>query len=290
MVTINLSAGSDSLARIKTIKSHKNFVNIPSRSLAKEDREALNAVFPMVFGGRELKPEDCVMTVQFDDNGMFKRSYPLSISQSEDGKLVTRLGQEIVELAPNDDIEFMVKGVTLDKYEDPCMVFYTEIDDEFVELPLVLRLDRNKADKVRDKEGNINYLQLTKLASNAEKLAPLLMVAKEYSGSTNNDMVELSSLPEYQDIKVVKCRSVNASYGKSYILTVLDPDGNEVDLWAPYAIKEFFSVGAEVGENTVFQYYSYEASNGKTRYNVNIEALDWPEDESTANLDMSLFA
>ena len=289
MTTLNLSCGNPTLAQIKTITSQKDFVNIPARSLAKDDLQALKVMFPLVFG-RELADDDQVLTVQFE-NGRYKRSYPLSVSQSEDGDLVARVGKDILPIDLDGGANVSIAGVTLDKYEDPCLVFDIEQEDgEFIELPMPLRFTKESGDSLRD-NGEYNYRKLSKLVSKPAELAEMLRVAKEFTGGGNSTMVDMSELPEYTPIKVNSSREVNASYGKSYILNIVNPNDNEsVDIWAPYSVKEFLGMGAEVGAETTFQFYSYENKKGKTSYNADIDGLVWATDENSSNIDLALFA
>ena len=289
MTQINLSAGNPTLAQIKTISSKKDFVNIPARSLAKSDFKALSVMFPLVFG-RDLKEDDQVITVQFE-NGRFKRSYPLSVSQDENGALVSRVGKELLPINLNGGADVTIAGVTLDKYEDPCLVFFIEDEnEEMVELPLPLKFTREAGESLRE-DGEYNYRKLAKMTSKPEKLAELLRVAKEFSGSSGNStMVDMADLPEYTPIKIDSSREINASYGKSYILKVVHPETEElVEIWAPYSIKEWLGLGATIGEETFFQFYSYQNKKGKTSYNADIDGLVWATDENSANIDMALF-
>ena len=289
MTNINLTAGNPTLAQIKTITSKKDFVNIPARSLAKDDFKALSVMFPLVFG-RELDEDDQVMTVQFE-NGRYKRSYPLSVSQDESGCLVSRVGKDLLPIKLDGGADLTIAGITLDKYEDPCLVFYIEDENEdLIELPMPLKFTKEAGESLRE-DGEYNYRKLDKLTSKPDKLAELLRVAKTFSGdSSGSSMVDLSELPEYTPIKINSSREVNASYGKSYILNVVNPnDGEAVDIWAPYSIKEWLGLGATIGDNTMFQFYGYQNKKGKTSYNAEVDGLVWPDDENSANIDLALF-
>lgn len=291
MTLINLTTGNPNLGRIKAITSTKDFVSIPFRSLAKADKVPLEKAFPCLFG-RQLKGEDVVLTVQFE-NTAYKRCYPLSLYQSESGGLVTRLGKEVVPLNIQEDVDIELRGVKLDRYEDPCLIAVVEDGNNFIELPLVIRFDKDQVAQVKNEDKSINYNSLKKLWKKPDKFARLLMVAKEYSGGeSTQEMTTLSELPEYKDIPLLKARQVKTSFGPSFIITVKNPDnGAEAEMWAPYALKEFLLMGAKVGDNTTFQFYSYanEKAKSGTSYNINVDNWIWEETEDTAQLD-ELFA
>lgn len=287
MTILNLTAGSPALAQIKSITSTKDYVNVPARSLAKTDKEGLALMFPKVFG-RELADDDQVLSVQFE-NGRYKRSYPLSVSQDESGNLVSRIGLEVVPIILEGN-DVTISGITLDKYEDPCLVFSIEDGDDFIELPMPLRFTREAGEALRE-DGEYNYRKLAKLVSKPAKIAENLRVAKEVSSSGGNStMLDMSSLPEYTPIKINSSREVNTSYGKSYIINITNPETNESgEVWAPFAMKEWLSLGATVGPDTQFQFYSYQNKKGKTSYNCEVDGLIWAQTEDRANLDLSLF-
>ena len=177
--------------------------------------------------------------------------------------------------------------VKLDKYEDSCLVLTLEItEDEFVSLPLPLKLNAEMYAEVKD--SGLTKLNGWLKKNNLAKIAGSLEEVKVGGGSSNIPTVPLTELPENTSITITKARQVNANYGPTYILTVLHNE-EEVQVWAPYSCKEALALGATIGNNTTMIYQNYLNKKGELRQSAMIEGLEWPVTPESAHIDFSIF-
>lgn len=289
MTVLNLTAGNPSLARVKSIRSPKKYANISVAMLAPADASNLKEIAKVVFN-ESLEDNDSVVTIQFDDDKNFKRSYPPSL-YSKDDQLVVKFGTKVFtfkESFGGADVSFSM--VKLDKYDDACLTLVVEVaEDEFVELPLPLKLTDEMYSEVKD--NGLTKLNGWLKKNNLAKIAASLSEVKEGSGASSNaPTVAITDLPENTYIKVTQARKVNASYGVSYILTVKNTDDADVQVWAPYSCKEALNLGAMIGSNTQMIYQNYQNKKGETRQNVMMDGLEWPVTPESAQIDLSIFA
>ena len=282
---INLTAGNPNLAELKLKVSARDWVNLELRHLPPADAEFVRMFAPIIFG-LELEENQGIMSANYKD-GRFNRMRPPSLMQ-KDGKLVTKLGKDIVEFVDfetlPENVEVTVETVTLDKYEDLSLVFtYEYEEDEYAEWTFPLSVQREQREGLDEKKvaGWVKKGQV-------EKLAELLYEAKQAgSGAGNSDapMIKAGELTDGVDYKVVKARTVQASYGTSYILHLL-VDGQEVQMWAPYAIKGWLKLGALITDNTTITLVErYINKKGNEAYQIDIDGLEMPESDDAANLD-----
>lgn len=290
MTIINLTAGNPSLAKVKAVRSARKYVNLPVTMLSKTDASNLKAIASKVFN-EELLDTDFAVTIQFDDDKNYKRSYAPSLYKSpESNELCVKFGNKLFTFVPDfGGADLAVELVTLERYEDPCLTLTLEIsEDNYVVLPLPLRLERD-CDLLINNEFNMPKAKGLVKKNDWSKLAANLAVAKISGNSSSSEIIPLTDLPENTEIKVVRYKSVNASYGTSFILTVINSEGEEVNIWAPFSVKEYLNLGAEIGENTSITYQNYINNKGQERQNVIIENLVWQETEESAQIDMSMF-
>lgn len=294
MTMINLTAGNNSLAKIRAIRSPKAWANLTVAMLAKADKENLLAVAEVVFNEKLTESNDAV-AIQFDEDKNYKRSYAPSLYKSPDSDtLCVKFGTSLFTF--KDDILDVaapsIELVKLEKYEDPCMVLSVEIEeDEYISLPLPLRLTKEFYQEIKGEDGlNLVKLKGWLKKGNLAKLASALMVAKTGGGAKSNDLVKLTDFAENSEVKLTSFRSVKTSYGRSFIINALNTDGTEVSLWAPYALKEYLELGAEFGDATNLIYVNYTNRKGEIKQSVSVDGLVWPQDEDSADIDMSIFS
>lgn len=282
---LNLTTGNPSLARVKSIRSPRKYANITVGMLSPGDKKDLLAISKVIFA-EELLDTDCAVTAQFDESHNFKRSYPPSVYQLE-GKLVIKFGNRTLTFAENfGNADVRIAEVTLEKYDDVTLVITYEVEeDNYVELPLPLKMTKESLE-----QNNLAKLNGWLKKGQLDKLASCLLEAKVGGGTAGGPaMVDLSTLTEFAPIRVLSSKTVNASYGISYILTVQDGEAEPVTIWAPYTVKELLNLGATVSDNTTLTFQNYTNKNGMLKQSVQIENLEWPVTEESASIDMSIF-
>ena len=279
---INLTAGNVNLAELRIKKCFKSWVNLAMKNLPSADRKSINIISPTLFG-TTFSDEQGIVSANYKDGSFAKMKAP-SLMQCE-GKLVTKLGRDIVELQNLDTGELLleIKKVTLDKYDDLSLVVAFEYaEDEYIEWPFPLAVQKeHRGDNLDERkiEGWVKKGQF-------DKLANILYEAKEAGGNAvSSPMVKPEDLKQGVAYEVVTVREVNASYGKSWIINII-VDGVENQMWAPYSVKTFFNLGAQLGDKTTLTLVEeFTQRNGKIGYAFDISGLVMPKREGSAELD-----
>ena len=280
----NFTSGNPALARIKALTGAPNsYANFGLSNLPKTMAKEFIAFVDLV-ANEDLKDDISIISVKFDDEGRFYKTFVPTLYRNDKNEIVVRVGLQVLtfkEAFGGADVE--VKNVVLEKYEDATLEVSLEVaEDVWSTWPIPLRLNSEAYEELKDENGTIDVRKLNGFLKKGKLDAFAKMLAEVRVGGNvsyeRNEMITLEQLDQATPYSIINARKVKVKFGDTYVITIEMEDGQKFDLWAPYKVKEYLLLGGEIGPETTFQFISYE-KDGKTRYSAQVDDLVWPEDE-----------
>lgn len=277
---------NSSLAKLQTLKSDK-WLEITTTQLPKTLRIQLSAFFNAITG-TELPDDLTTLLVSFDRDagGLYNRTYAPSIYQSPNGDLSVVWGNQYYSLTSDilNDLDAQVSIERLEKYDETCLVLSIDTGDEYLELPLQLRIHNdNREVKLADLKKLVKNIRAGK--SDPSELASLLYVREVREKQDFAPTFALKDLEENTPYVIKSAELKEFPTHSNYVLTITNPQGEELKCWSPGLIRDSLDAGATIADDnsTFFTFFTREGKK-RTQYFVDVEGLVFPENEETISI------
>ena len=272
-----------SLARIATLRSDK-WKEIKTRQLPTTLAKQLNVFFNGMTG-QELPEDLTTLLCAFDrETQSYVRTYAPCIYSSVAGEPILVWGNEEFPLTVSalNDMDAEVQLVDLEKYKETCLVLNKKIKldgdkkGEFVELPLQLRIkSEHREMPLAQIKGLLKEIKSGEAALN--ELADILFVREKREKKEFQPTLSLKELPEATPVKVLAAEEKDFGTHINFILAVL-VDDVPYQCYAPAAIKNALLAGAQLTDDTEFQYI-IKPGKKRNEYIVTVDGLHWDDEE-----------
>ena len=295
MTMLNFTEGNARLAKLTMFSTNKTWVNLTVKHLQPNEASQLLTILgilnPEALAAIEDHQAIQVSSLKYTD-GVYQRAYPISLHacQNSPTGLAIKLGNTVFPIATFGNLDVELSKVALSKYEDPSLVLTNEDENgDMIILPLPLRLTTEAYEAYSaDETINLKKLQMLAKKQKFSELAKSLIEATSGGGSSSgNELVDIKTLPELEELPVTAVREVTTKFGKSFILTIRHND-TLVDIWAPNSVKPALTLGAKLAADSMLIYRSYITKANKARIEARLTNLVVPEDNDT-NSFMDLF-
>lgn len=268
-----------SLARIAATK-RDSWLEIKTPQLPKTLRSELHLFYQSI-SGEPMPDELTTLLCAFDkQTKTYVRTYAPAIYTNSEGLAVIVWGNIEYPLTNEliDALDVEVQIVELEKYKETCLVFNTTNEaGDLIELPLQLRINADNRD-IKLAEIKKIVKGAAKGANDIQDIAKILYVreTKEGGGGDFQPTLKLSELDESTEYAVLAYEYKDFGSHTNYILTI-DYNGEERQCYAPSVVRSSLDAGAELTDDTFFEYITRTNKKGKVEYIVGVENLDWPE-------------
>lgn len=282
--TINLHAYVALLNSQETMEGKpKGYANLTTSQIDTSITKDFNTVFTKL-SGTELAQDHSLVSVRFDEDGFFERTYPASLVNNN-GSVALHLGKELVDIKfDHTDLNFQVTTYKFDRYDELVLSVYD--DEADIMLPLPVRLSDEARDTMletnKDGSKQLNYMKLSAAVAKG-KYQALLDVLKE--GKAGGSSLDIEPITQFAEPKVrylvEKIKEIDVKYNgvpaKSYILNLL-VDGALRACWLPSNIKQSAELGLIEEGKTFISYTASPSKDGKKTY---IKGQIWRSGESS---------
>lgn len=279
-----------SFAPISTLKRDK-WLYVKTPQLPKTVGVQLKQFYEAI-ASKPLDDETATMVCAFDKvTQAYIKTYAPAVYATEDGLAAVCWGNELFPLT-NDLVNLLdveVRIEELEQYKETCLVFVLEIGDDYVELPLQLRIDKEFS-----KEPLGTFKKIVKAAKSGKgsinDLAAYLYVRTIKEGSGGGDFPETHALKDLEpglDYYLVSYEYKDFGSHQNYILETVTEDNDTFFVYAPKVIFNAIQFGAiikllpENGELIGVSSFSFviDDSGKKPKYVVVPENIEWPDDD-----------
>lgn len=289
---LNFTEGNARLAKLTMFSTNKTWVNLTVKHLEPNEANQLLTILgilnPEALAAIEDHQAIQVSSLKYTD-GVYQRAYPISLYAYQDG-LAIKLGPTVFPIVTFGNLDVELSKVALSKYEDPSLVLTHEDENgDMIILPLPLRLTSDAYEAYSaDDTVNLKKLQMLAKKQKFSELAKSLIEATSGGGSSSgNELVDIKTLPELEELPVTAVKEVTTKFGKSFVLTIHHND-TLVDIWAPNSVKPALTLGAKLAADSMLIYRSYMTKANKARIEARLTNLVIPEDNDTKSF-MDLF-
>ena len=274
-----------SLARLATL-SRNSWLEIKTPQLPKSLASQLDNFFSVIAG--ETMGEDLTtLLVAFDkDTSVYTRTYAPSIYSDTEGNPVVVWGNNFYPLTANilETLDAQVSLEELEKYQETVLILSIEVEDDFLELPLQLRLDNNRDDiKLSDLKKLVKNIRNGK--ADPKDLGAVLYTREKREKKDFKPTFAMGDLkPEVlYSIKSAELKEFGSH--SNYIVTAIDSDTDEeIQFYSPRALRDALEFGAIIDPDKTTMSFVVKEGKKRPQYFVSLDGLQWPEDEDIVQI------